>query len=97
MENDALVMSIFVGVEGAHAFSAFMPSYFTVRKFAEASDDAAKLRSGYPPALLFNLVLGGVVSYILKRPTPLIVAVIVSVGMIALYEGAIGKVGTING
>lgn len=93
MSEDTLLLSVFVAVEGAHAFSAFMPSYFTVQKFAAASDDAGKLRSGYPPAVLFNLILGGIVSYIVKKPAPVLLAVVVSVFMIALYEGAIRKVG----
>lgn len=92
MENDNLLLSIFVGVEGAHAFSAFMPSYFTVQKFATSGDDAAKLRSGYIPAVAFNLFLGGVVSVLTRRPMPIIIAALVSLFMMSLYEGAIGKV-----
>lgn len=92
MNDDILLLSIFVGVEGAHAFSAFMPSYFTVQKFATDSQDAAKLRSGYIPAVAFNLFLGGVVSLLTKKPGPVFIAVLVSLFMISLYEGAIGKV-----
>lgn len=91
MNDDNLLLSIFVGVEGAHAFSAFMPSYFTVKKFA-VEGDASKLRSGYVPALVFNLVLGGSVATLTKHTAPLVVSVLVSVFMIAMYEGAIGKV-----
>jgi hypothetical protein len=87
--NDTLLLSIFVAVEGAHAFSAFMPSYFTVKKFAAGQRDAARLRSGYVPAVAFNLVLGGVVSAIAKDKRPVIFAAIVCLAMIALYERAI--------
>ncbi len=90
--QDDLLLSVFVSVEGAHAFSAFMPSYFTVQKFADGDQDLARLRSGYIPALLFNLILGGVVAAMIKKPLPFIMAAIVSISMIALYEGAIGKV-----
>lgn len=92
--NDDLILSIFVGVEGAHAFSAFMPSYFTVKKFAtEGSDDIQRLRSGYFPAVFFNLVLGGTVATLTRKQAPFIIAALVSVFMIALYENAIRKVG----
>lgn len=93
--NENLLLSVFVGVEGAHAFSAFMPSWFTVRKFAHGSEDTDKLRSGYTPAVIFNLVLGSTVSALIKKPWPLVIALLVIVFMIAAYEGAIeGSEGT---
>lgn len=89
MESEELILSVFTGVEGAHAFSAFMPSWFTVRKFAHGQEDAGKLRSGYAPAIVFNLVLGGTVSALIKKPWPIVIALLVIVFMIAAYEGAI--------
>jgi hypothetical protein len=89
--DDKLLLAIFVAVEGAHSFSAFMPSYFTVKKFATDPGDVAALRSGYAPALIFNLALGGVVSLLVDDPKPVLVSAIVSGGMIALYEQALKK------
>ncbi len=90
--DNVLLLSIFVGVEGAHAFSAFMPSYFTVKKFAGSDEDKTALRSGYVPALIFNLALGGVVAGLTKKPQVLLIALAVSLFMIVMYEGAITKV-----
>ncbi len=87
-ENDIL-LSVFTGVEGAHAFSAFMPSWFTVRKFGTAPEDADKLRSGYAPAIAFNVILGTAVSLLIDSPAPVIVSAAVIVFMILMYEGAI--------
>lgn len=87
--DSTLLLSVFVAVEGAHAFSAFMPSYFTVKKFAEDEHDLARLRSGYKPAIAFNLAIGGVVSVMVKDPLPLIMSAIVVAFMLALYENAI--------
>lgn len=89
MRVEDITLSMLVAVEGAHAFSAFMPSYFTVKKFASDNDDAAKLRSGYIPAVAFNLVLGLLVSILLKKPLPLVMSAVVVIFMIMLYEGAI--------
>ncbi len=89
--DEQILLSVFVAVEGAHAFSAFMPSYFTVKKFADGSEDVDKLRSGYVPAVMFNIALGGLVSGLIKKPTPLIMTIIVSMFMIAMYEGAISR------
>ncbi len=88
--NESLLLSVFVAVEGAHAFSAFMPSWFTVQKFSDGEEDIKRLRSGYIPAAIFNLVLAAIVAKIIKSPLPLLVAVFVMLFMIAMYEGAIG-------
>lgn len=87
--NETVLLSVFTAVEGAHAFSAFMPSYFTVKKFTEDEEDRRALRSGYAPATAFNLALGGLVSVLIKDPKPFILSVIVIAFMIMLYERAI--------
>lgn len=88
--NETVLLSVFVAVEGAHAFSAFMPSYFTVKKFSEGPEDTQALRSGYTPAIAFNLALGSLVSILIKDWKPAILSILVSAFMISLYEGAIG-------
>lgn len=96
METGPLLIALFVAVEGAHAFSAFMPSYFTVAKFADGPEDRARLRSGYAPAVLFNLILGGATSGLIKDTRPILCAVLVSVFMVAMYERAIGGMTNAN-
>lgn len=88
MESE-IILSVFVAVEGAHAFSAFMPSWFTIRKFANGADDLAKLRSGYAPAIAFNLALAGSVSYLIRSPKPVIAAALVIGFMLMMYEKAL--------
>ncbi len=88
--DEKIILGTFVAVEGAHAFSAFMPSWFTIRKFALASeDDKDRLRSGYIPAAAFNVILGTSVSLVIKTMWPLLFSVIVSGFMITMYEGAL--------
>ena len=88
-DKEDILLSVFVAVEGAHAFSAFMPSYFTVKKFATDKEDLANLRSGYTPAIIFNLALGALVSLLIKDPKPMILSVMVIMFMVALYERAV--------
>jgi hypothetical protein len=88
MESD-LLLSIFVAVEGAHAFSAFMPSAFTIQKFAVEDGDRGKLRAGYGPAILFNLLLAGSVSAMVKSVRPFIAALLVIGFMLVMYEQAL--------
>lgn len=90
LEQDEILLSVFVAVEGAHAFSAFMPSAFTIQKFAVDDGDKLKLRAGYGPAILFNLVLAGAVSQLIKSPLPLVASGLVIVFMLSLYENSIG-------
>ncbi len=87
--TDTLLISIFVAVEGAHAFSAFMPSAFTIRSFARDRADFDNLRSGYIPAVLFIMALAFTVAAIKKSALPILIAGATTVGMIALYEFSI--------
>jgi hypothetical protein len=91
--DDELLLSVFVAVEGAHAFSAFMPSSFTIRKFSTDDGDKAKLRAGYAPAILFNLVLAGAVGGMTKSVKPVIASALVIVFMLAMYEGSLSSLG----
>lgn len=87
--DDKVILSVFVAVEGAHAFSAFMPSAFTIQKFATDGEDKAKLRKGYAPAIAFNLALAGSVSYLSQSPLPLLASLLVIAFMLAVYESSI--------
>jgi hypothetical protein len=91
MDSSEVMLSVFTAVEGAHAFSAFMPSWFTIQKFSSGEEDTSKLRSGYLPAIVFNIIIGATVSYITKRPWPMVIALLVILFMVGAYEGAIGK------
>lgn len=88
--DDSILLGVFVAVEGAHAFSAFMPSWFTIRKFGSGEEeDTRRLRSGYLPAILFNIILGGSVTALKGNAWPLLLSIGVTLFMLAMYEGAI--------
>lgn len=89
MTNESIALTVLVGAEAAHAFSAFMPSYFTIKTFPESQSDIDALRSGYAPAFLFNGVLGLSASWLTKSMLPLVAVLVASVGMVCLYEHAI--------
>lgn len=86
-----IALAAFVATEGAHAFSAFMPSAFTIRTFVQTEDDVDKLRSGYVPAVAFNVALGMAVSVLADDYLPLGFSVVVAAAMIGLYEYSIRK------
>jgi hypothetical protein len=97
MNDEQIALTVLVGAEAAHAFSAFMPSYFTIKTFPESQADIDKLRSGYAPAFVFNAILGASAAWLVKSLLPLVAVAIASVGMVALYEHAIAGTGLSSG
>lgn len=87
--NEDVLLAVFVAVESAHAFSAYMPSAFTVRTFAKDEVDIKNLRSGYLPAVLFVALISSIVAVVRKNAMYLVIAALVSVMMISLYEYSI--------
>lgn len=87
--KEHVLLSAFVGLESAHFFSAFLPSYFTIRKFAHGDTEAMNsLYAGMVFALLFSVALGLVVSALLEDPLPLIFSAVVSGLMLVVYRAA---------
>ena len=98
LNGEVLALSLLSAGESAHAFSAFLPSRFTIKNWVLCAEDGkeleeniANLRSGYKPALLFGMGLGAVVSIIAKSPIPILFAGGSSLLMLQLYEGALPK------
>lgn len=94
-DGQVLALSLLTAGEMAHAYSAFLPSRFTIRNWVldgseeKQAQNISDLRSGYIPALIFGLGLGGVVSYIARSTLPLIFSGVTGVAMLALYEQAL--------
>jgi len=86
---EVVLTSALVAVEAAHAYSAFLPSVFTIRRLAVPQGAEKDLRLGYIPASIFALVLGVLSSLILKTWWPLLASILTIVFMIAAYEWAI--------
>src|SRR5205807_8920840 len=85
--KEHVLLSAFVGLESAHFFSAFLPSYFTIRKFAHGDTEAMNsLYAGMVFALLFSVALWLVVSALLEDPLPLIFSAVVSGLMLVVYR-----------
>jgi hypothetical protein len=86
---EVVLTSALVAVEGAHAFSAFLPSVFTIRRLAVPQGAERDLRLGYIPASAFAITLGILASLILKTWWPLVASILTVIFMIAVYEWAI--------
>jgi hypothetical protein len=86
---ERFLISAFVAVESAHAFSAFCPSIFTIRAFADSEEKKQQVRLGYIPAIIFAVVLSVVCGEIIKSWMPLGFALFTVVFMIGAYEFAL--------
>ncbi len=95
MNEQTIALTLLTMAETGHAFSAFEPSYFTIRTFALEGDrervawKVANLRSGYVPAVMFGLGLGAIVSWLARSPLPLLGSAATVAFMVWQYERAL--------
>ncbi len=95
--EQVIALSILAAAEVAHAFSAHMPSAFTIKSFAlqgtdgEVKEKLSDLRSGYLPATIFGLLLSGVVAVLAKSPLPLMFGGGAAAVMVMTYESNLPK------
>lgn len=86
LEQDKALAALGMAVAGTQFYSAALPSVFTIRAF---SADAASIRDGERFATVATLGLGLIVSAMLDHPAPFVMAVVVAVIMVAMYEWAL--------
>jgi len=89
MGEDAVVISIFMALEGVHAYSAFLPSVFTIKTFVKTENGRSMIREGEMMASLFLIALALATSKLTKSWWPAIFAGIAGGSMVAVYEYAL--------
>lgn len=83
-------MAAFVAVESAHAYSAVLPSIFTIRTFAQTNGTTAKdIRDGEVIGSAFALTLGAIVSKLTSSALPLVFSAVTAAVMVGIYEWAL--------
>ena len=82
-------MSAFVALEAAHAYSAVLPSIFTIRTFGGEPGTVKAIRDGEIFGTAFGLGIGAVVGMLIKSWLPLVFAAATSALMLSVYEGAL--------
>lgn len=88
LEPDEAALVLLVAVEGAHAYSAFLPSIFTIRAF-DSEGKVRDIRAGEALASAFVFVLGLITAVIIDSPLPIAVSIGTAVAMIGVYEWAL--------
>lgn len=89
--DDKIVISIFMGLEGVHAYSAFLPSVFTIQTFVQDNEGVKMIRQGEIMASIYLVVLAIAVGYITKSKWPVVMALATGAAMIGVYEFALAR------
>lgn len=76
-------------IASEHFFSTMLSSPWTTEKFAQSSEDKAKVRKYYMIAVAMSLITAYLIARILKQSWPLIATVVLCVIYVAIYEQAL--------
>lgn len=86
---EKILLSAFVGLESAHAFSAFEPSIFTIQALTVPQGQQDMIRKGYVPSVVFSGLLGGTIGALIKSKMPFVMGMVTSAFMVGVYEIAL--------
>jgi len=84
--DTVLMTSLFVAIEASFAYSAKMPSWFTVSTFSDDPEKVAVLRQGEVAATAWALALAIVSSILLQSVWPLAFAIVACGAEVIGYE-----------
>jgi hypothetical protein len=86
---ETILMSTFAAMEGAHIFSAFLPSIFTIEHFRDESGTVQSIRKGEVIGATFAISLGAIISGFSDSWMPLVFSVVAAALMVSVYEQAL--------
>lgn len=89
--DNTIVISIFMALEGVHAYSAFLPSVFTIKTFVQDDNGVKMIREGEIMASAYLVALAIAVSFITKSKWPALMAILTGAAMIGVYEYALAR------
>lgn len=89
--DDEIIIAVFMALEGVHAYSAFLPSIFTIETFVKTQDGKRRVREGELMASAFLGLLALSVSYLTKSHWPGLLALVAGAGMVGVYEYALAQ------
>jgi Sec-independent protein secretion pathway component TatC len=87
--NDIIVTSVFMALEGAFAYSAFLPSIMTIGTFVDSEEKVTMIREGEIVGTAFLIGLSVTVSLVVKSPLPLFFGLIAGALALTVYEYAL--------
>ena len=88
-QTETILMSTFAAMEGAHIFSAFLPSIFTIEHFRQEGRTVESIRKGETIGVTFALGLGAIISAFSRSYMPVVFSAIAAALMVSVYENAL--------
>lgn len=87
--DNKVIFSIFMALEGLHAYSAFLPSVMTIGTFVDTPEKVKMIRDGEVVATVFLGALVISVGIMTKSYWPVIMGVVAGSVMLGVYEYAL--------
>lgn len=90
-EKDVVLTSVFMALEGAFAYSAFLPSIMTIGTFVDSEAKVRMIREGEIVGTAFLALLALVTALLTKSMWPLLTGMIAGLLALFVYEYALRK------
>ena len=87
--SEVVLTSVFMALEGAFAYSAFLPSIMTIGTFVDSEEKVRMIRQGEFIGSLFLLGLSVTVAAVTKSAMPLVFGVTAGALALFVYEFAL--------
>lgn len=85
-DNDTVLISIFMALDGLFAYSAFLPSIMTVGTFVDSPAKVKMIRQGEIVGTFFLIMLALLTARITRSAWPLFMGIAAGVLALAIYE-----------
>lgn len=85
-DDDTVLISVFMALEGLFAYSAFLPSIMTVGTFVDTPEKVVMIRQGMVVGTFFLIVLAIITAKITRSAWPLIMGLGAGLVALAIYE-----------
>lgn len=87
--SEVVLTSVFMALEGAFAYSAFLPSIMTIGTFVDSQEKVTMIRKGEIVGTAFLVGLSVTVSGVTKSILPLVFGLLAGGLALAVYEWAL--------
>lgn len=85
-DENVVLISIFMALEGLFAYSAFLPSIMTVGTFVDTPAKVKMIRQGEVVGTFFLIVLAILTARITRSAWPMLMGVAAGLTALAIYE-----------
>jgi|SRR5215472_14301338 len=87
--SEVVLTSVFMALEGAFAYSAFLPSIMTIGTFVDSEEKVSMIRQGEVVGTLFLLGLSVTVAAVTRSMLPLVFGIAAGGLALFVYEYAL--------